>query len=127
MAAILQRCLRRIVACWLAYALVLQSFVIAFASTSSAVAAAQNPAFVAFQLCSHDGSTTLPDAPSRAPFSDNHCAFCIVGTIYVNFVSPCAWECRFAVVSIVWSFRTSHLVALFARGDAWPRGPPAAS
>ena len=126
MAEILQRSVRRVIACGLAYALALQGFAFAIASAGPAVASAQNPTFIAFPLCSHGRTTTLPGAPSQAPLGDNHCPFCIAGAVYVNCASPYVSDCNSAFLSTTWLPVAPQIIALFVRGGAWPRGPPAA-
>jgi hypothetical protein len=127
MAATLPRSWRRIIAYLLAYTLSLQGFVFAIASTSPAGAAIQNPTFVALELCSHNQTTTLPDAPTQAPLGHAHCLFCIAGAVYVNCASPCAADCDFIFVSTVRLPTAPHLIARFEGRGAWPRGPPAAA
>ena len=126
MAAFIARCLRRVVAYGLAYALSLQGFVFAIATANPAEASVQNPSFVALPLCVHSQTTTLPGAPTPAPLGHAHCLFCIAGAVYVNCTSPCAGNCPFTFVSAVWLPNARHLIARFVGGSGWPRGPPAA-
>jgi hypothetical protein len=127
MAEILQRCVRRVIAFALAYALALQGFAFAIASASPAAASAQSPTFIASPLCVHGRTTTLPGAPSRVPLGDNHCPFCIGGTVYVNCALPRAGQCNFTFVSTAWLLVAPHFIPRLVGGGAWPRGPPAAA
>jgi len=117
--------LRRVIAYGLAYALSLQGFVFAISSASPVGSSPENPTIVAFPLCVHGETTTLPRAPTQAPLGDNHCPFCVAGAFYVSCASPCAGDCDFTFVSTDWLSVAPHFIPRFVGGGAWPRGPPA--
>ena len=120
---------RRLLGCVLAYALVLQAFIFALDVGQSAIAAAQDPVWAGFELCSHSaGGSTRPDAPAHVPTGDAHCIFCIVGGVYVNCAPPGAPQfVKVMLSNAAWPHATPRLVALVVIESAWPRGPPASA
>jgi len=118
---------RRVLACLILYALVLQGFLSAAAVGEPALGAADNAALAEFALCVHHGdAATLPGAPAQDPSATIHCLFCIAGAVYVNCAPPLAPQLSRAVLAApVRSLAVPRLVALFVNQSAWPRGPPA--
>jgi len=130
MARVLHSGWRRIFACVLVYALVLQGFFFAASDIRPAVGAADNAAWAGFPLCTHSGlGSTVPAAPSQNPVGDNLCVFCcIAGAACVNCVpSGTPQYSRVEFTSAVWLLTAPRLVALVVNARAWPRGPPAAA
>jgi hypothetical protein len=72
---------RRLTACALALALVLQGIAFTFAGARLAADAAAATDWAGFELCRHDGGTA-PGAP-ESPAADAHCVFCLAGATYV--------------------------------------------
>lgn len=123
---VLQRGWRRVLACAVLYALVLQSFLYAVAVGEPALGAADNAAWAAVELCVHGGdAAALPGAPQQAPTASIHCLFCIAGAVYVNCAPPSPPRyIRGVLASPVRPFAAPRLVALLVNESAWPRGPP---
>jgi hypothetical protein len=113
--------LRRLTACALMFALVLQG--IAFALGGAGLAAGPaNAAAAGFELCRHDGGTA-GGAP-ETPAADSHCIFCLAGATYLD-TPPAALEFHtitFAALS--WSFSAWRLPAATVNASARSRGPP---
>jgi hypothetical protein len=113
-------------ACALAYALVLQGLLFALESGSAAIAAAQDPALAAFQLCGHGpADATLPGTPSQSPIDDAHCWLCIAGAVYVDCAqtsAPPSSEAVFATA--VWPLAPTRRAAPFVNKGTWSRAPP---
>jgi len=122
----LHRGWRRVLACVILYALVLQGFLYAVAVGEPALGAADNAAWAGVELCVHGGhAATLPGAPAQAPTASIHCLFCIAGAVYVNCAPPAAPRySRSVLVSLVRPLAAPRLVALLVNESAWPRGPP---
>jgi hypothetical protein len=118
---------RRILSCVLAYALALQGFIFAANIDGPAISAANAAAWTGFQLCTHGGGgAALPEAPSQGPTGDDHCIFCIAGTVYVDCASPSSPQYSKAVFTdVAWPLSAPRLVAFLVNESAWPRGPPA--
>jgi hypothetical protein len=121
---------RRVFACVLAYALVLQGLIFAATDVRPAVGAADSAAWAEFPLCSHSGlDAAAPQAPGQNPVGDNLCLFCcIASAACVNCAPPGAPQySKVEFTSVVWPFTAPRLVALVVNAKAWPRGPPAAA
>jgi len=129
MARLWHKALRRVFACTLAYALVLQGLVFALDISRPAFAARAGTAWAGFELCSHSGSgSPLPNAPAQGPIGNIHCIFCIAGAAYVTCTPACAVQCGNVVITgAVWLPAAPRLVALRINASAWPRGPPVAA
>jgi hypothetical protein len=121
---------RRVFACALAYALVLQGLIFAATDIRPAVGTADSAAWAEFPLCSHSGlDPAAPQAPAQHPAGDNLCLFCcIAGAACVNSAPPGAPPySKVEFTSVVWPLIAPRLVALVVNAKAWPRGPPAAA
>jgi hypothetical protein len=123
---------RRVLVCALAYALVLQGFILALDTAQAAVGTASAGRDVAsseFPLCSHGGTApTGRDAPLRGPLNNSHCIFCIGGTVYVHCAPPAVPQLLGSVLAErVISLAVPTLLAVLVNQIAWPRGPPAAA
>jgi hypothetical protein len=117
-----------ILACLLAYALVLQSFVFAATSGRPVPGSADDTPW-AGELCSHHGDATGPaEVPPQGPAVDEHCLYCIAGALYVDCAPLAAPQYRNGnFLDTVVALKARRLVALFNYASAWPRGPPAAA
>ena len=108
-----------------AYAVAIQSLLIALGGF--ALAAPANDAPPAFELCLHrsDGAAALPaGAPTQAPCS--HCVFCFAGGNQAAIASPNppVHSARFQIVEISWTADKRWRPSLAAHSIASPRGPP---
>jgi hypothetical protein len=129
MASVSNRGWRRILACLLAYTLVLQAFVFAVEIGHAAAGPADgSAAWAGFELCSHhsDGAVS-PDAPAQAPVDCLHCQFCIAGAVYLGCAPPSIPPFSTIIFTVAaWSLARPQLPVLFANESARPRGPPVA-
>jgi len=129
MASISNRGWRRIVACLLAYTLVLQAFVFAVAIGHAAAGPADGSAdWAGFELCSHrsDG-TASPGTPAQAPVGSDHCQFCIAGAVYLDCAPPSISQfSTIAFTVATWPLAAPQLAACLVNESARPRGPPVA-
>jgi hypothetical protein len=119
-----KRVWRRMTACVLIYALVLQGMALALASVSS-VGAAGNAGGVAIELCHHEGGRS--DAPSQTPgpFDDICCIVCLAGASYVFPTLAFALVFHPIVFATVrWPVAVSQLPSRTVNANARPRGPP---
>ena len=108
-----------------AYAVAIQSLLIALGGF--ALAAPANDAPPAFELCLHrsDGAAALPaGAPTQAPCS--HCVFCFAGANHAVIASPTALvhTARFEIVKISWTADKQCPPCIADHSIASPRGPP---
>ena len=120
---------RRVLACALGYALVLQSFLYLAAGCGMGLQAADGASFAELQLCVHDGgAATLPGPSDRGPAGDCHCPFCLACSVYVNCTPPRSPQYAMIVFAgAMIPVGTSRLLAPVLMASAWPRGPPAAA
>jgi hypothetical protein len=120
-----RRSSRALIAVVVAYAVAVQSLLIALGGF--ALAAPVTDTSPAFELCLHDGGAapTLPaGAPAHAPCT--HCIFCFAGATLAVIGSPPALVHRthFEFVEISWA-RSQHRPPRVAdHSIASPRGPP---
>ena len=108
-----------------AYAVAIQSLLIALGGF--ALAAPGNDAPPAFELCLHssEGAPALPaGTPTQAPCS--HCIFCFAGANHAAIASPTALVhgARFEIVEISWMADERWRPCLAEHSIASPRGPP---
>jgi hypothetical protein len=121
---------RRLTACTLVCALVLQG--IAFTFTGAALAAgaagasgAADWAVAGFELCRHNAGT-VPDGVPAAPAVDTHCVFCLAGAPVLGAAS--APECQIIAIAIApWRFAAWRLPADTVDASTRARGPPPAA
>ena len=107
-----------------AYAVAIQSLLIAVAGFSSPADAGQNAP--AFELCLHDTSGT-PDLPASKPDSGcTHCIFCFAGAHHaVIGTAPAVFHrVNVAMVVVAWPGDSSGPRRLARYTIASPRGPP---
>jgi hypothetical protein len=120
-----RRCWRTLVAVVVAYAVAVQSLLIALGGF--ALAAPASDALAAFELCLHDGGTApaLPDGgPTHSPCT--HCMFCFAGANHAVTGSPPALIHRvhFGIVEISWARERHSPPRVADHSIASPRGPP---
>jgi hypothetical protein len=120
---------RRVFACVLIYALVLQGFIFAVADGLPAIGGAEKTAWSGLALCAHSGGgSTSPDAPSQNPIGDNHCLLCIAGAVYLDCPPPATtFFNKVVLTNVAWPLSATRLIAFVVNENAWPRGPPAAA
>jgi hypothetical protein len=111
-----------------AYAIAIQSLMIAVAGFSLPAGASQNGP--AFELCLHDtsGAPALPaDKPDLSGCS--HCIFCFAGAHHAVIGAAPAGVHRIdvAMVTVVWRGDASGIVRLTRHSIASPRGPPSSA
>jgi hypothetical protein len=108
-----------------AYAVAIQSLLIAFAGLSLPADAGQNAP--AFELCLHDASGA-PDLPANKPDLSGctHCIFCFAGAQHAVVGGTPAVFRRVAVAVVIarWLGDTPGLNRLTRYTIASPRGPP---
>jgi hypothetical protein len=108
-----------------AYAVAIQSLLIAVAGFSLPADAGQNAP--AFELCLHD-SSGAPAVPASNPDQSGctHCIFCFAGTHHaVVGTAPTVFHRINVVMAVVrWRPDTSLLTRLSRYAIASPRGPP---
>ena len=107
-----------------AYAVAIQSLLIAVAGFSLPADAGQNAP--AFELCLHDASGA-PDLPASKPDSGcTHCIFCFAGAHHaVIGTAPAIFHrVNVAMVIVPWRGGTSAVTRLTRYSIASPRGPP---
>jgi hypothetical protein len=108
-----------------AYAVAIQSLLIAVAGFSLPADAGQNAP--AFELCLHD-ATGAPELPASKPdFSDcTFCLFCFTGAHHaVIGTAPAVFHrVNIAMVVVPWLSDTTGLKRLTRYTIASPRGPP---
>jgi hypothetical protein len=115
---------RRLTACALVLALVIQGMAFSLAGARLAAAAATDGA--GFELCRHDAGT--PGGAPEAPVADSCCILCLAGASYVldaPTVAPGFHAIAFALVP--WRFEVWRLPATTVDASARPRGPPTAA
>jgi len=119
---------RRVLAGVLAYALVLQGFIVAFDIGRPASAAPNGVAWAGFELCSHNADSALPGVPAQGPIGNIHCVFCVAGAVFLNCLPPSTPQYSKATFTdAVWHLTTPRLATLVVTESAWPRGPPTAA
>lgn len=120
--------LRRVFACVLAYALVLQGLGFALASAEPPPDA-DALGWASSALCIHSANpASVPGKPGERSAADAHCLFCIPGAVYVNSAPPAGPQLLGStLVERVAPLAAQHLLALLVHHSAWPRGPPAAA
>jgi hypothetical protein len=108
-----------------AYAVAVQSLLIAVGGFSLPADAGQNAP--AFELCLHDASGA-PDLPASNPDQSGctHCIFCFAGAHHaVIGTAPAAFHpLNVAIAVVPWRGDTSGLRQLSRYTIASPRGPP---
>jgi hypothetical protein len=120
---------KRVLACTLAYVVVLQGFLYLVAGCGVGLQAADGTPFAASLLCVHGGGAATPPGPSdQGPATDSHCPFCTACSVYVNCAPPPSPQYVMAVFAgAMTPASASSMLALAVIGSAWPRGPPAAA
>jgi hypothetical protein len=115
---------RRLTACALVFALVLQGIAFSLAGARLAATAAD---WAGFELCRHDGGAGPGGAP-EAPAADSHCIFCLAGATFVLDVPAVAPDFRALAFAVVpWRFEAWRLPTATVDASARPRGPPPAA
>ena len=119
------RFLRPLIGVVVAYAVAVQSLLIALGGF--ALAAPANDTSPAFELCLHDGSTApaLPaGAPTHAPCT--HCVFCFAGASLAVIGSPplLVHRAHFEILEISWTRDKHDPPRVADHSIASPRGPP---
>jgi hypothetical protein len=108
-----------------AYAVAIQSLLIAIGGFSMPADAGQNPQ--AYELCLHDASGT-PELPASKPdLSDcTHCIFCFAGAhdAAIGTAPALFHRINIAMVVVPWLGDLSDLRRLTRHTIAGPRGPP---
>lgn len=116
---------RPLIAVVVAYAIAVQSLLIALGGFAQAVPT--DTAAPAFELCHHDADGA-PASPAQAPdhSSCNHCIFCFAGAHHAVIASPrpVFQRADITVVNIIRVADTHGLPAPSAYSIAHPRGPP---
>jgi hypothetical protein len=120
---------RGILACLLAYALVLQGFIFAATAGRPAPGSADGTPWAAGELCTHHGDAASPaQAPRQRSAADEHCLFCIAGALYVDCAPLSAPQyLNGLLLDAVAPLKAPRLAALRINKSAWPRGPPLAA
>jgi hypothetical protein len=122
---------RRLTACILIFALVLQSIAFTFAGATLAGGAAgatgaADWAGAGFELCRHNAGAA-PDGVPAAPASDTHCIFCLAGANVLG-APVSAPECYVLAIAIApWRFAAWRLPADTVDANTRARGPPPAA
>jgi hypothetical protein len=114
---------RRLTACALVLALVIQG--IAFTLAGARLAADATTDWTAFELCRHDGAG--PGGAPEAPAADSCCILCLAGAAYVldtPSAAPGFQAIAFALGP--WRFEAWRLPTVTVDASARPRGPPQA-
>jgi hypothetical protein len=124
-----ERILRRLAACVLIFALLLQGVTLAVGAARLSASAAGDTAWAGFELCHHDGgNTALPGSPPEEPAAGVHCVFCLAAAGYVLVPPDYAPEFRPVIVAIVAGpFEIWRLPVTTVDASARPRGPPLAA
>jgi hypothetical protein len=117
---------RRLTACIVVCALVVQGIAFSLAGARLATDAAAASDFAAFELCRHDAGAAPGSAP-EAPAADSHCIFCLAGATCVLCTPAAAAEFHTIAFAVrPWPFVTWRLPADTVDASARPRGPPTA-
>jgi|ERR1700728_239291 hypothetical protein len=118
---------RPVIGIVVAYAVAMQSLLIALGGFALAAHAA-NDAPLAFELCLHGGDEGAPALPAGAPTQApcSHCIFCFAGGNHAVVASPTALvqSARFEIVEISWTADQRCRPCLADHSIASPRGPP---
>jgi hypothetical protein len=116
---------RRLTACVLMLALVVQGIAFTLAGARLAGDAAGAAEVAGFELCRHDGGAG--GAP-ETPAADSHCIFCLAGAAYVLGAPAATPEFHTIAIALVsWPFVVWRLPAATVDASARPRGPPPAA
>lgn len=119
---------RRLTACLLVSALLLQGLGFALASAAFAAGRVDSPDWAGFELCRHgQANPDQPGAPDHATV-DAHCIFCVAGPGFV--LEPPAVSTFFNPVAIEiapWPIMAWRLAPATVDASTRPRGPPAAA
>lgn len=117
-----------------AYAIAMQSLLIAMSAVSLPVQAADRAAS-AYVICEHAAQTALqtdsqeqPSLPTPTPVNFQHCIFCFAGTHVAVLASPLLPPSQLVGISARaahWIADSTWLPAPSAYVLARPRGPPA--
>jgi hypothetical protein len=114
---------RRLTACALVFALVLQGIVFTLAGARFAADAAAATDVAGFELCRHVDGTAPGGAPETP--ADSHCVFCLAGATFVLDVPAAAPDFHVVAFAVVaWRFEAWRLPAVTVDASARPRGPP---
>jgi hypothetical protein len=122
---------RRLTACILIGALVLQGIAFTFAGTTFAVGAAgatgaADWAGAGFELCRHNAGAA-PDGVPATPAADTHCIFCLAGATVLGAPAT-APECYIIAIAITpLRFAAWRLPADTVDASTRARGPPPAA
>jgi hypothetical protein len=123
---IVARFWRSLLSVVVAYAVAIQSLLVAFAGLPLAADASQSAP--AFELCLHDSSGGAPDLPANKPDLSGctHCIFCFAGAQHAVIGGTPAVFHRVSVATVVvrWLAGTPGLDRLTRYTIAIPRGPP---
>jgi hypothetical protein len=117
-----KRVWRRITACALIYALVLQGMAVALAGASRFDAADSG---IGVELCHHDGGTSDLPSPTPDHSDDICCIVCLAGATYIPATlafAPVFYRVVFAAVR--WPVPVSQLPSRTVDANTRPRGPP---
>jgi len=115
---------RRLTACALVFALVIQGIAFTLAGARLAADAAAATDFAGFELCRHAGDAAPGGAPETP--ADSHCVFCLAGATFVLDVPAAAPDFHAVAFAVVpWRFEAWRLPAVTVDASARPRGPPA--
>jgi hypothetical protein len=122
---------RRLTACMLICALVLQGVAFTFAGATLAAGAAgaagaADWAGAGFELCRHTAGGAPGGVPAT-PAADTHCIFCLAGANVLS-ASASTPECDIIAVAIApWRFAAWRLPADTVDASTRARGPPPAA
>jgi hypothetical protein len=112
---------RRLTACALVLAVMIQG--IAFTFAGARLAADATTDWTAFEPCRHDGGT--PGGVPEAPAADSCCILCLAGAAHVLDTPAAAPEFRaIAFAMVPWRFEAWRLPTATVDASARPRGPP---
>jgi len=117
---------RRLAACVLVFALVLQGIAFTLAGARLAADTAGTADQAGFEVCRHDGGTPPGGAP-ESPAADSHCIFCLTGATCLDAPAAAAEFHTITFAALSWSFRAWRLPAATVNASARPRGPPPAA
>ncbi len=123
-----ERMWRRLTACTLVCALVLQGIAFTFAGArlAAGAAGAADWAGAGFELCRHNAGAA-PDGVPATPAADTHCIFCLAGATVLGAPAT-APECHIIAIAIApWRFAAWRLPADTVDASTRARGPPPAA
>jgi hypothetical protein len=119
---------RRLAACVLVFALVLQSLAFNLAIAHRAADETISADLTGFELCRHDPATPVQPGDPGSPAADSHCVFCVAGPGFV--LEPPTVSTVFCPVEISttpWPLVAWRLAPVTVDASTRPRGPPAAA